>query len=61
MNFGVVDAEESDMRQYLGKKAGGPAINYASPAFGGMALRGTAARVVWQAPGKSETTCVERP
>lgn len=46
---------------YLGRKAGGPAINYASPAFGGMALRGTAARVVWQAPGKSETTCVERP
>ena len=24
-------------------------------------VRGTAARVVWQAPGKSETTCVERP
>lgn len=46
---------------YLGKKSGIQAINYASPAFGGMALHGNERRVTWQAPGKAATVCAALP
>ncbi len=46
---------------YLGKKSGIQAINYASPAFGGMALHGNERRVTWQAPGKDATVCAALP
>lgn len=46
---------------YLGKKSGIQAINYASPAFGGMTLNGNERRVTWQAPGKDATVCAALP
>ncbi|MFN3294686.1 MAG: hypothetical protein ACK414_14745 [Gemmobacter sp.] len=46
---------------YLGKRAGGPPINYTSPAFGGMSLQGSPRQVSWQEPGRQATTCVEMP
>lgn len=46
---------------YLGKKSGIQAINYVSPAFGGMALHGNERRVTWQAPGKDATVCAALP
>jgi hypothetical protein len=46
---------------YLGKKTGIQAINYASSAFGGMALHGNERRLTWQAPGKDATVCAALP